>query len=168
MRSLLLIAIVVTSAAAAADLRAAGVAAPCRGAQLTGRFTVVAGSAGAGNIVYALVLRNRSASTCTVTGLPVVTLRGRAGKRLPTQVKAAFPGALTAILVTLAPGEATRATARFSPDVPGPGEPSRAPCEPKAYRLVISAPGGGTTTAPISPPTAVCEHGLMSFSAYGR
>jgi hypothetical protein len=89
MRSLLLIAIVVTSAIGAADLRAAGVAARCRGTQLTGRFTVVAGSAGAGNIVYALVLG-------------------------------------------------------------------------------ISPPGGGTTTAPISPPTAVCEHGLMSFSAYGR
>src|SRR5712692_1134774 len=111
MRSLVLIAIVVTSAFGAAGVRAAGVAAPCRGTQLTGRFAVVAGSAGAGNIGYALVLRNRSASTCTVTGVRDVALRGRAGKRLATHVQAAFPGALTAILVTLAPGQATRATA---------------------------------------------------------
>ena len=160
---------------AAAALAAAGSAgartsaAFCKGAQLTGTFAAVPGSAGAGNIVYKLTLRNRSQSTCSLTGLPSAQLLGKTGKRLPTRVRAAFPGALTAILVTLAPGQASHATARFSPDVPGPGEPvSKGACEPKAYALRVALQAGGTTTAKITPATPVCEHGTLSFSAYGR
>ncbi len=142
--------------------------AACKGTQLTGAFTAVKGSAGAGNISYALVLRNRSAATCTFTGLPSARLLGKTGKPLPTHVKAAFPGALAAVLVRLAPGERTRATARFSPDVPGVGEPTQGTrCEAVAYRLRVTAPGGGTVTVPIAPPTPVCEHGQLLFSAYG-
>lgn len=141
----------------------------CRGSQLTGGFAVVKGSAGAGNVSYTLVLRNRSTTTCTLTGLPSVRLVGRTGKPLPTHVTAAFPGALTAILVRLVPGARTRATARFSPDVPGVGEPmAGARCEPIASRLRVDAPGGGTATVPIAPPTPVCEHGRLLFGAYSR
>ena len=42
----------------------------CTGKNLTASFRVVRGSAGAGNIVSALRLRNRSRSTCFVTGIP--------------------------------------------------------------------------------------------------
>jgi hypothetical protein len=141
----------------------------CKGTQLTGSFTGIKGSAGAGNISYALILRNRSHTTCTLTGLPSARLLGKTGKALPTHVRAAFPGALTAILVRLAPGQRTRATARFSPDVPGVGEPTQATrCEPVAYKLRVNAQGGGTTTVPITPPTPVCEHGRLQFSAYGK
>jgi hypothetical protein len=144
---------------------AAAMAPQCTAAGLTGTFSAVPGSAGAGNIVYALRLKNTSSSACTVTGIPGLTLLGRYGKKLPTHPAPAHPGALTAVLVTLAPGKSARATARFSPDVPGPGEPTSGRlCEPVAYTLVVRPNGGGTLRAPIRPPTSVCEHGGMTWS----
>ena len=141
----------------------------CTGGQLSGTFAVVPGSAGAGNIVYALVLRNRSSSTCRLTGLPVVRLLGRTARPLPTHVTPAFRGALTAVLVTLAPGQRAKATARFSPDVPGPGEPTAGKqCEPTAFWLRVVARGGGATTVRVKPPTPVCEHGGLQFSVYKK
>jgi hypothetical protein len=91
-----------------------------------------------------------------------------ARKPLPTHVRAAFPQGLSAILVTLAPGHSTRATARFSPDVPGPGEQSRGRCEPAAWWFRVAGQGGGQTTVKVTPRTSVCEHGRMFFSAYLR
>jgi hypothetical protein len=144
---------------------AAQMASPCTGADLTGTFAAVPGSAGAGNIVYALRLRNGSAAACTVTGIPGITLLDRRGKKLPTHPFPAHPGALTAVLVTLAPGKTATATARFSPDVPGTGEPvSGRRCESVAYSLLVRPNGGGTLRAPIRPATPVCEHGGMSWS----
>ena len=140
----------------------------CKGSQLTGSFAAVAGSAGAGNISYRLRLKNVSSASCSVTGLPQGRLLGRLGGPLPTNIRAAFPGALSAILVTLRPGQSTRATARFSPDVPGVGEQTIGACERTAYRLRVAARGGGTSTVRVTPPTAVCEHGRLLFSAYGR
>jgi Protein of unknown function (DUF4232) len=140
----------------------------CKGTQLAGSFKAVYGSAGAGNIVYRLTLKNVSAKACSLTGLPRGQLLGKTGKKLPTHVRAAFPGALTAILVTLAPGRSSHATARFSPDVPGAGEQKPGQCEPTAYRLRISQPSRGNTAVKMIPPTPVCEHGGMSFSAYGN
>ena len=175
MRPLSSLALALTAAAmlavggGAAVASAGSAAAFCTGSQLTGSFSVVPGSPGAGNITYALVLRNSSHATCDLTGLPSVRLLGKTGKPLPTHVQAAFPGALTAILVRLAPGQHARATARFSPDVPGVGEPTQGTrCEAVAYRLRVTAKGGGTTTVAIHPPTSVCEHGRLLFSAYGR
>jgi hypothetical protein len=144
---------------------AAQMASPCTGAELAGTFAAVPGSAGAGNIVYALRLNNRSTAACTVTGIPGITLLDRRGKKLPTHPLPAHPGALTAVLVTLAPGKTATATARFSPDVPGTGEPvSGRRCEPVAYSLLVRPNGGGTLRAPIRPATPVCEHGGMSWS----
>jgi hypothetical protein len=140
----------------------------CKGSQLAGSFKVVPGSPGAGNIVYKLTLTNTSATTCAVTGLPVGQLLGKTGNKLPTHVRAAFPQGLTAILVTLAHGKSSHATARFSPDVPGVGEQTTGPCEKTSYSLRVTARGGGTTTVKITPPTPVCEHGQLQFSAYGR
>jgi uncharacterized protein DUF4232 len=140
----------------------------CSGSQLaSGRFAVVFGSAGAGNIVYKLTLKNTSSRTCTVTGLPQGQLLGKSKAKLPTHVRAAHANQLTAILVTLAPGASTYATARFSPDVPGPGEGTVGQCEPKSYWFRVQAHAGGTTTVKLVPPTPVCEHGTLSFSAYG-
>jgi hypothetical protein len=140
-------------------------AAPCKGAQLAGTFAVVPNSAGAGNIVYALRLRNVSHTTCTVTGIPGMTLLDARGRRLPTHPVPAQRGALMAVLVRLAPGKAAVATARFSPDVPGVGEPvSGRRCEPVASTLLVRPSGGGTVRAPIRPPTSVCEHGGMTWT----
>jgi hypothetical protein len=140
----------------------------CAGKQLAGRFAVVPGSPGAGSISYKLTLKNTSATPCTVTGLPMGQLLGKAKQKLSTHVRAAHPGQLTAILVTLVPGDSTYATARFSPDVPGKGEAVKGPCEPKAYWFRVRAPGGGVTTVRVLPPTSVCEHGTMYFSAYSH
>jgi hypothetical protein len=140
----------------------------CSGPQLRASFDVLPGSAGAGNIVYVLHVTNRSATACTLTGLPSVRLLGRRGRALPTHVIAAFPGALTSVLVTLRPGASAHATARFSPDVPGVGEPTAGRrCEPIAYRLRVYARSGGSTVGLVRPPTSVCEHGRLQFRAYG-
>jgi hypothetical protein len=166
-----LAALVVAAAAALSASTAFGhrtAASACVGSQLSGRFAVVYGSAGAGNIVYKLALKNTSTSSCTMTGLPQGQLLGKTKAKLPTHIRAAHANQLTAILVTLAPGVSTYATARFSPDVPGTGEQTLGACEPKAYWFRVRAPGGGTTTVKLVPPTPVCEHGMLSFSAYGR
>lgn len=161
------LALAVAALAVVSGADATHAVARCHGAQLRGTFALVPGSAGAGSISYALRLKNTSASACTVIGLPQAQLLGRRKAPLPTHVRAAFPGGLTAILLTLAPGRSARATARFSPDVPGPGEQRAGRCEPVAYWLRVTGQGGGTTTVKILPPTSVCEHGRMSVSAYG-
>ena len=154
-------------AAFAASTAGAHSDASCAGGQLRGSFSVVRGSAGAGNITYKLVLVNVSKRTCTVTGLPQGRLLGRTGRALPTRVRAAFPPGLAAVRVRLRPGGSTFATARFSPDVPGVGEPTAGTrCEPTAWFLRVTAQGGGTTKVKVSPPTPVCEHGRLLFSAY--
>jgi hypothetical protein len=140
----------------------------CRGSQLAARFAVIPGSGAAGSIGYRLSLKNTSTAACALSGLPQGRLLDRRGRALPTNVRTAFPGALTAVLVRLAPGQSAHATARFSPDVPGVGEGGRARCEPVAYSFRVTAPAGGTTKAPVKPPTSVCEHGRLLFSAYGR
>jgi len=139
---------------------------PCTAPDLTGTFAGVPGSAGAGNILYNLRLRNRSSHTCFVSGLPGLQLIGRYGRRLPTHVLPSHPGALTAVRVLLRPGGYTAATARFSPDVPGVGEPvAGRSCELPAYRVRVTVPPGGTSlVVPVLPATPVCEHGSMQLS----
>ena len=167
MRGLGLLVIASVAAIAGTSHAATRASTFCTGAQLAAKFAVVPGSPGAGNIVYALTLRNRSTTTCTVAGLPDVTLVGKSGGPLPTHIRAALPNTLTSVLVHLAPNRSARATARFSPDVPGPGEPvAGRQCEPTAYRLIVRAPGGGKTWAAVTPPTPVCEHGQLQLSAY--
>jgi Domain of unknown function (DUF4232) len=162
----LAVALVAVLAGASAG-RGAGVPF-CTGGQLSGTFRVVPGSAGAGNIVYRLRLTNKSSATCAVSGLPMVHLYGRTGKPLPTHPIPAFRAGLTAVLVRISPGGSAHATARFSPDVPGTGEPvSGMRCEPVAYSLHVTARGGGVTKAAIKPATPVCEHGQLQLSAYG-
>ena len=169
MTRLLTLTLVVVAAATAATSAVAQSATACTGAQLKGTFNAVRGSAGAGNITYKLVLKNVSTHMCTLTGLPQGRLLGRTGKALPTHVRAASPGMLTAILVRLAPGKTTFATARFSPDVPGPGEPTAGTkCEPTAWWFRVTGQGGGTTKVKLGPPTPVCEHGQLLFSGYSQ
>jgi len=150
-----------------AAFAAAAAIGPCTGQALTGTFRAVPGSAGAGNIVYALTVRNRSRTACFVTGVPTVTLLGARGGSLPTHLQeAAAPGKLTAVLVRLAPDRTARLTARFSPDVPGPGEPVGKTCEARASKLRVVPNGGGSVVVPIEPPTPVCEHGRLSATAF--
>ncbi len=166
----LLAALCVATAALAAGACASGatkLTASCSGNQLTGTFKVVPGSPGAGNIVYRISVVNKSTTTCTLTGIPLVTLHGKTGKAQPTKRVPAFRPGLTAVLVTLTPHTGAHATARFSPDVPGPGEGNRSQCEPKSYWLYLTGRSGGLAKLPIKPPTPVCEHGQLQLSVYG-
>jgi len=143
--------------------------APCTSDALSGRFAVVPGSAGAGNIVYRLTLRNTSSSDCWVSGVlvPVAQLQDAGGASLPTHVAAAeSPASTTPARIVVHPGHSVKADARFSPDVPGVGEQHPGPCEAKAATLSVEATGGGNVAAAIVPPTAVCSKGALQFSLY--
>ena len=166
--SLLLPLAAVASVLAHATVVQARDAPLCTGSWLEGTFNLVQGSQEAGSVIYALRLENRSALRWSVVGIPSVQLVGRTGASLPTIVRASRPSALTPRIVTLGPARAAVAEARFSPDVPGRGEPRRADgrCEPTAYRMRVATPGGGTVVVPLRPPTPVCEHGSLQFSAY--
>ena len=153
--------VAIQAGAASGEVRAVP---PCVGHDLTGTFKYVQYSQGAGNLSYALRLRNVSTHTCFVTGIPDLQLLSAAGKTLPTHPAAAHPGELTAIMVRLVHNASAVATARFSPDVPGPGEQHPGRCEPIASKIRVSPQGGGTLVAPITPPTSVCEHGSMTFT----
>jgi hypothetical protein len=154
-------ALVLTVGAASAP------APPCNGSQVRGTFAVVPNSAGAGNIVYALRIRLLSGRPCFVSGVPRLQLLDRLRRVLPTKVAPAFRPGLTVVRVVLRRGHEARATARFSPDVPGPGEPAtRTGCEPRSHFVrVTPSPGRGTFVAPVRPPTPVCERGSLSVSA---
>jgi hypothetical protein len=138
----------------------------CTGPQLAGTFAVVPGSAGAGNIVYSLRVRFLSGRTCFVYGVPRLQLLDRLRRPLPTKVTPAFRPGLMAVRVPLRPGHGARASARFSPDIPGPGEPQTGTqCERRSYYVrVTPPPGRGAFVAPVRPPTPVCEHGRLSVS----
>jgi len=137
--------------------------ATCVANHLSGAFTGVAGSAGAGSISYRLRLQNDGTAACSLNGLPDAQLVDAQGADLPTDVQSSHrpPPAST---VVLEPGEAAVAEARFSPDVPGPGE-SGVPCEPKAEILRVTS-GGEFVEVPVRPPTPVCEHGRLAFDNF--
>jgi Protein of unknown function (DUF4232) len=130
----------------------------CPGSDVTATFDVVPGSAGAGNIVYALKLTNSSSSPCelALTGFQLLDANGN---DVPTNVTA--PTATT----LLAASESLGYHARFSPDVNGTGDNTNGQCQPTSATLRITLAGGGTVDAPIKPPTPVCEKGSMSLTS---
>ena len=138
-------------------------ASACSGGDLGGSFTEVRGSAAAGSITYALTLTNRSSAPCYVSGIPELRPLDADGGALPTIVSAAQPGPATAAKIVLEPGASGKADARFSPDVPGPGEQHPGACEPTAHQLQVTV-GGGSVTVPVSPPTPVCSNGAVHMS----
>lgn len=138
-------------------------AAACSGADLSGSFADVPGSAGAGQISYKLTLTNASSTACFVSGIPDLQLLDAQGGALPTSVSPAQPGQGTAAKIVLQPGGSAAAEARFSPDVPGQGEQQTGQCEPTSHELKVTV-GGGSVNVPVTPPTSVCEHGSLSMS----
>jgi hypothetical protein len=147
----------ITSKSAASD--------PCTGADLAGNFTLVPGSAGAGQIEYALTVTNTSTSPCFVRGVPRATLLGASAVALPTHITAAGDGGTGRIV--LQPGASAVAHARFSPDVAGEGDSQSGACQPEAQTLQVNPDGGGATDAAIKPPTSVCERGTLNFERFG-
>ncbi len=153
----------VFAAFATGGVVASGATGACAPSSLATQMKVIKGSAGAGNIEYRLLLRNRGSAACSVSGHPALRLLGAAGTALPTHVTAVPPG-VTAALIGLAPGRSVAATLRFSPDVPGTGEQMTGQCEATAHRVrvTLASPGHGELSGPILPPTPVCEHGGMT------
>jgi hypothetical protein len=159
MRWVVLLGILVVLAAPAGS-QAAG----CT--RIAGSFSVVPGSAGAGNVVFALRLHNKSGNACLLSRLPQIRLLARAGakpKPLPTKVVA--DPRYTPKPFLLRPGATATAQARFSPDVPGPGESVSGRCEPVAHYAAVVV-GGTSIVLRVSPPTSVCEHGRLTFTPY--
>ena len=138
---------------------------PCTGQQLSGTFVLVPGSAGAGQIEYALTLTNTFQGACYVRGIPKATLLGVSGAAVPTHVTAAGGGGPTRVV--LEPGASAVAHARFSPDVPGQGDSQSGACQPQAHTLQVSPNGGGVTDAAVRPATSVCEQGTLNFETLG-
>jgi hypothetical protein len=157
MRWVLLLGILVVLAAPACSQAASG----CQG--LTGSFKAVPNSAGAGNIVYTLRLHKTGTGTCVLHGTPQVRLLSASGGALPTKV--VRDPRFTPKTFVLRPGHTASAQARFTPDVPGPGEQQVGACEPVAHKLRVTA-GAATVVVPILPPTRVCVHGRMTFTPY--
>lgn len=155
----------VTSTKTVTTTGPAASAKPCTGGQLAGAFTLVPGSAGAGQIVYALMLKNTSQSACSLRGIPNGTLLGSTGAVLPTHVRAGGSGGTRRVV--LQPGASAVAQAQFSPTVAGQGDSQSGACQPAAHTLQVTTTGGGVTDATITPPTSVCEQGTLSFEPFG-
>jgi hypothetical protein len=136
---------------------------PCQGTDLSAVFVEVPNSAGAGQIAYALDVKNSSASACFVQGIPKGTLLGVNGTALPTHVKASGGGTKR---IVLPPGASATAQARFSPDVAGEGDSQSGVCQPQAHTFQLTA-GGGVTEAAIKPATSVCQQGTLHFEPFG-
>jgi Protein of unknown function (DUF4232) len=136
---------------------------PCLGTDLTATFAVIPNSAGAGQIAYALTVKNTSAGACTVQGIPKGTLLTANGEALPTHVKASG-GAGKPVVLPL--GASATAQARFSPDIAGEGDSQSGACQPQAHTFEVTAEGGGVTEAAIKPPTSVCVQGTLNFQAF--
>ncbi len=122
-----LLAVILAVLAGAPQASAAG----CAG--LSGHFAPVRGSAGAGNIVYTLSVHNGGTASCTLQGLPVLQLYGLTGMTVPTHV--VRDPRFTPKPFVLRPGKTATAMTRFSPDVPGPGEPKGASRRPSLTAL---------------------------------
>jgi Protein of unknown function (DUF4232) len=135
-------------------------ATPCTGTDLAAVFTLIPGSAGAGQIGYALTVKNTSQAPCSLHGVPQGTLQGATGAPLPTHVK---PAGSSGRAIVLPPGASATATARFSPDVAGTGDSQSGACQPVARTFQVTGPGGGITEAEIQPPTSVCQQGTLNF-----
>ena len=136
-------------------------ASPCTGDELKATFAMQDGSAGAGQVTYTLTLTDGSSSACTISGLPAVQLFDKSGNELPTHASQEPGSNLPA--ATLQPGGSIAYDARFSPTVNGQGDSQTGRCQPTAATLRVTAPGGGTVDASVSPPTPVCEQGSLSL-----
>jgi len=136
---------------------------PCQGTQLAATFAEIPHSSGAGQIAYALAVKNTSSSPCSLQGIPQGMLLGATGTPLPTHIK---PAGSRGKLIVLPPGASALAQARFSPDVAGQGDSQSGSCQPQAHTFQLTA-AGGVTEAPIKPPTSVCQQGTLNFEAFG-
>jgi hypothetical protein len=150
----------ITATVAAVALAATASGRPssrCEAAFLHAKMSVIHGSAAAGHIEYLLTIHNRGPSICLVHEHPGLELLGAGGQHLPTHVKDQGQGGLAVIHL----GQTVSAKLRFSPDIPGPGEPGHGPCEQPAHHVKVTLNQSITLVAAVEPPTSVCQHGAI-------
>lgn len=153
-------ALVVVAAIAATS--ASGSVQQCSAQHLSAKMTLIKGSFGAGNVSYKLSVKNNGPGSCIMSTYPGLKLVSATGKALPTRVKPTQKAKTNVIPA----GQTATAKLRFSPDIPGPGEPTHGACEPKAAKIVVSL-NPTTVRGPINPPTSVCQKGLMTMTPLG-
>jgi hypothetical protein len=149
-----------TTAAAATTTTTPGVA-RCVASKLKGSFLVIPGSAGAGHVEARVVLTNISSAPCTTFGYVGMQLLGASDTPLPTHVVRS-PGSEPAI--TLAPGGSASATARFSPDIPGPGDAPSGACQPVAQGTEITPPNDTHFVVAPGLMSSVCSQGTIDLN----
>jgi len=130
---------------------------PCSRDYLRVTMKHIPGSAGAGQTEYELRVENVTFSGCQISTHPGLELLEADGKPLPTHVTKSGPSGL----ITIYGHRTLAARLKLSPDIAGPGEPTSGRCEPEAHHVRVSLPRG-EVTAPVEPPTSVCEHGHIN------
>lgn len=149
--------------AALAVTSASGSVPSCVAARVTVKMSVIKGSFGAGNVSYRLTLKNRGPGSCIISTYPALKLLRANGKGLPTKIIRTQKAKTNLIPA----GETAKATLRFSPDIPGKGEPARGACEPKAAKIRMTLSSTSSAVGPIAPATSVCQHGTMTMTPLG-
>lgn len=131
----------------------------------SGTWHVVPDSQGAGHVAADLAFQNTSGHSCTITGFPGVSLLASNDRPLPTNVLK--DTALAATTIRVAPGAWVHSEMRYSPNVPGPGEPQSGQCEPMAVHALALLPGDSAWThVTLDHPTPVCEKGELQAKAF--
>ncbi len=135
----------------------------CLAATLSGSFTIILGSAGAGHVSARVVLTNTGTATCRTGGYVGMQLLGAGGTHLPTTVVRDAALAVTAL--TMTPGSSVSAVARFSPDIPGPADTQTGPCQPVAASTLVTPPNDTHQIVAHGPGSSVCESGTIDMQA---
>ena len=131
----------------------------------SGSWRVVPDSQGAGHVAADLAFQNTSGHTCTVAGFPGVSLLASNDHPLPTNVLKDTSVAVTTIKV--APGAWVHSEMRYSPNIPGPGEPQTGQCEPTTVHALALLPGDSAWThVTLDHPTTVCEKGELQAKPF--
>ncbi|NUR61246.1 MAG: DUF4232 domain-containing protein [Catenulispora sp.] len=129
-----------------------------------GTWKTVEGSNGAGHVSADIALQNTSTHSCTVSGYPGVSLLASDRHPLPTTV-VKFPA--TPAVLTVAPGTWIHSEIRYSPDIPGPGEPTTGNCEPETVHALAQLPGDSAwVPVTLTSPTPVCEKGALQAKPF--
>ena len=129
-----------------------------------GTWKEVVGSAGAGHVSSDVAFQNTSDHACTISGFPKLQLFAAGDHQLPTTVTD-FPA--TAAPLTVAPGGWVHSELRYSPDVPGDGEPTSTQCEPNAVYVLVQLPGdSGWIKVKLDAPTPVCSKGAIDAKPF--
>ncbi|MEY9929938.1 hypothetical protein ABH926_004580 [Catenulispora sp. GP43] len=153
-----------SSAPPSAPTHAAGTA--CTTTEMpSGTWRTVPDSQGAGHVAADIAFQNTSSHTCTVAGFPGISLLASNDHSLPTNVLKDNSVAVTTISV--APGAWVHAEMRYSPNIPGPGEPQNGQCEPMTVHAVAQLPGDSAwSRVTLDNPTTVCEKGELQVKPF--